>query len=55
MEFNGYHQMFLLCSTEQINVRRFGTTFGRVNDDSIFFFGCTIPLSSDGGNALQVT
>ncbi len=33
-----------LCSAEQINLYRFGTTWGWVNDDRIFVFGWTIPL-----------
>ncbi len=33
-----------LCSAEQRNSYRFGTTSGRVNDDRIFIFGWTIPL-----------
>ncbi len=33
-----------LCSAEQRNSYRFGTTWGRVNDDRIFIFGWTIPL-----------
>ncbi len=40
-----------LCSAEQINSYRFGTTWGWVNDDRIFIFGWTIPLSPM--NALQ--
>ncbi len=35
--------IFLLCS-EQIDSYRFGTTWGWVNDDRIFIFGCTVPL-----------
>ncbi len=35
-----------LCSAEQRNSYRFGTTWGWVNDDRIFIFGWTIPLSS---------
>ncbi len=34
-----------LCSAEQRNSYRFGTTWGWVNDDRIFIFGWTIPLS----------
>ncbi len=34
-----------LCSAEQRHSYRFGTTWGWVNDDSIFIFGWTIPLS----------
>ncbi len=34
-----------LCSAEQRNSNRFGTTWGWVNDDRIFIFGWTIPLS----------
>ncbi len=33
-----------LCSAEQRNSYRFGTTWGWVNDDRIFIFGRTIPL-----------
>ncbi len=33
-----------LCSAEQRNSYRFGTTWGGVNDDRIFIFGWTIPL-----------
>jgi len=33
-----------LCSTEERNSYRFGTTWGWVNDDRIFIFGWTIPL-----------
>ncbi len=32
-----------LCS-EQTHSYRFGSTWGRVNDDRIFIFGCTVPL-----------
>ncbi len=35
-----------LCSAEQRNSYRFGTTWGWVNDDRIFIFGCTVPLST---------
>ncbi len=35
-----------LCSAEQRHSYRFGTTWGWVNDDSIFIFGWTIPLTS---------
>ncbi len=35
-----------LCSAEQRNSYRFGTTWGRVNDDRIYIFGWTIPLIS---------
>ncbi len=34
-----------LCSAEQRNSYRFGTTWGWVNYDIIFIFGWTIPLS----------
>ncbi len=34
-----------LCSAEQRHSYRFRTTWGRVNDDRIFIFGWTIPLS----------
>ncbi len=34
-----------LCSAEQRNSYRFGTTWGWVNDDRIKIFGWTIPLS----------
>ncbi len=33
-----------LCSTEERNSCRFGTTWGWVNDDRIFIFGWTVPL-----------
>ncbi len=33
-----------LCSAEQTHSYRFGTTWGWVNDDTIFIFGWTIPL-----------
>ncbi len=36
-----------LCSAEQRNSYRFGTTWGWVNDDRIFIFGWTIPLRGD--------
>ncbi len=36
-----------LCSAEQTNSYRFGTTWGWVNDDTIFIFGWTIPLIRD--------
>ncbi len=36
-----------LCSAEQRNSYRFGTTWGWENDDRIFIFGWTIPLSND--------
>ncbi len=36
-----------LCSAEQRNSYRFGTTWGWVNDDRIFIFGWTISLSID--------
>ncbi len=35
-----------LCSVEQRHSYRFGTTWGWVNDDRIFIFGWTIPLST---------
>ncbi len=35
-----------LCSAEQIHSYRFGTTWGWANDDRIFIFGWTIPLST---------
>ncbi len=35
-----------VCSAEQTHSYRFGTTLGWVNDDRIFIFGWTIPLSS---------
>ncbi len=35
-----------LCSAEQRNSYRFGTTWGWVNDDRIFIFGWIIPLRS---------
>ncbi len=34
-----------LCSAEQRHSYRFGTTWGWVNDDSIFIFGWIIPLT----------
>ncbi len=34
-----------LCSAEQRKSNRFGTTWGWVNDDRIFIFGSSIPLS----------
>ncbi len=34
-----------LCSAEQRNSYRFGTTWGGVNDDIIYICGWTIPLS----------
>ncbi len=37
-----------LCSAEQRHSYRFGTTWGWVNDDRIFIFGWTIPLSRWG-------
>ncbi len=37
-----------LCSAEQTHSYRFGTTWGWVNDDRIFIFGWTIPLSRWG-------
>ncbi len=39
-----------LCSAEQRNSYRFGTTWGWVNDDRIFIFGWTIPLMLMGGH-----
>ncbi len=39
-----------LCSAEQRNSYRFGTTCGRVNDDRIFIFGWTIPLMFEKKN-----
>ncbi len=36
---------FKISSAEQRNSYRFGTTWGWVNDDRIFIFGWTIPLS----------
>ncbi len=39
-----------LCSAEQLNSYRFGTTWGWVNDDRIFIFGWTIPLSRNFGD-----
>jgi len=35
-----------LCSAEQINLYRFGTTWGGVNDDRIFIFEKTLPLKT---------
>ncbi len=40
---SNYH---LLCWGEQRNSYRFRTTWGGVNDDSIFIFGWSIPLKS---------
>ncbi len=43
-----------LCSAEQRNSYRFGSTWGWVNYDRIFIFGWTIPLShwvTQGGRA----
>ncbi len=37
-----------LCSAEQTHSYRFGTTWGWGNDDRIFIFGWTIPLSRWG-------
>ncbi len=34
-----------LCSAEQRNSYRFGTTWGWVNNDRIFIFGWTVPLN----------
>ncbi len=34
-----------LCSAEQTHSYRFGTSWGWVNDDRIFIFGWTIPLT----------
>ncbi len=36
-----------LCSAEQRHSYRFGTTWGWVNDDRIFIFGWTSPLSNN--------
>ncbi len=53
MEINGYCQLFsyqhssrylLLCSDEERNSYRFGTSGRWVNDDRIVIFGWTIPL-----------
>ncbi len=50
----GYQKLFgyphsskhlFLCSAEERNDYRFGITCGCVNDDKIFIFGWTIPLS----------
>ncbi len=35
-----------LCSAEQRNSYKFGTTWGWVNDDRILIFGWTVPLST---------
>ncbi len=45
-----------LCSAEQTHSYGFGTTWGWVNDDTIFIFGWTIPLSemSQGGFCFQL-
>ncbi len=40
-----YSKYLLLCSAEERNSYRFGTTLGWVNDDSIFIFGWIIPLT----------
>ncbi len=42
-----------LCLAEHINSYRFGTTWGWVNDDRIFIFGWTIPLSGQWKHNLQ--
>ncbi len=39
-----YSEYLPLCSAEQINSYRFGTTRGWVNDEIIVIFGWTIPL-----------
>ncbi len=53
MKVNGYCQLFgyqhsskyrLLCSAEEINSYRFGTTWGWVNDDRIFIFWVNYPF-----------
>ncbi len=36
-----------LCS-EQTHSYRFGSTWGWINDDRIYIFGCTVSLSYDG-------
>ncbi len=43
-----YSKYLPLCSTEQTHSNRIGTTWGWVNDDRIFIFGWTVPLSSAG-------
>ncbi len=59
MEVNGapkqhgyklYSKYLHLCSAEQRHSYRLGTTWGWVNDDRIFIFGWTIPLSGDSGD-----
>ncbi len=54
LEVNGYRQLFgyqhsskyrLVCSKEERNLYMFGTTWGWVNDDSIYIFGWIILLS----------
>jgi len=54
MEANGHCQLsdyqhslkyLLLCSTQEINSQRFGTTWRWENYDRFFIFGWTIPLS----------
>ncbi len=42
-----------LCSAEQRNSYRLGTTWGWVNDDRIFIFGWTIPLSPQSTQGLS--
>ncbi len=55
MEINGAPELLCfphsseylpLCSAEQRHSYRFGTTWGWVNDDRIFIFGWTIPLTT---------
>ncbi len=38
-----------LCSAEQRHSYRFGSTWGWVNDDRIFIFGCTVSLNGSIG------
>ncbi len=43
-----------LCSAEQTHSYRFGSTWGWVNDDRIFIFGWTIPLSVLGNKVIHI-
>ncbi len=63
MEVNGYRPLFgyqqyskyILCSAEERNSYRFGTTRGWINDDRIYIFVYTIPLITpieQSGNAV---
>ncbi len=64
MEVNGYQQLLgyqhssedlLFCFTEERISNWFGTTWGWVNVDISFIFGCTIPLKSSWWNSLLQT